>query len=216
MRWLKRILVFLLVVLAIGIAGGLMLPDTVHVERAIVIERPPAQVYALLDGFERFNEWSPWADYDPTSTTEFAGPERGVGAIMRWQGEKGMGSQEIIEVVPDRSVLVALDFGQDGIGRARFDLHPQGPATRLIWSFDGDFQGSLMGRWFGLLLDPMLGPDYERGLASLKKLAESEPVAVPQPAVPGEEEPASEPAEAGADDADAEDSGENNGEAAAA
>ncbi len=212
MRWLKRIVVLLLVLLAIGVAGGFMLPDTVHVEREIVIERPPGQLYDMLNGFHRFKEWSPWADYDPTAKMEFAGPPHGVGAILRWQGEKGDGSQEIIEVVPDRSILVALDFGQDGIGRARFDLHPQGDATRLVWSFDGDFQGSLMGRWFGLLLDPMLGPDYERGLVSLKKLAESEPVAVPPPPAPVEDEAVNDPPGAMPDDADGGEPDEEGGE----
>jgi Polyketide cyclase / dehydrase and lipid transport len=52
-------------------------------------------------------------------------------------------------------------------------LAPEGTGTRATWSLDTDFSGSLLGRYFGLALDRMVGPDYEKGLAQLKALAES-------------------------------------------
>ena len=32
----------------------------------------------------------------------------------------------------------------------------------------------MMDRWFGLLMDRFIGPDYDKGLAKLKALAEKE------------------------------------------
>jgi hypothetical protein len=52
-------------------------------------------------------------------------------------------------------------------------LTPEGSGTRATWTLTSDFSRSLVGRYFGLALDGMVGPDYEKGLAKLKALAES-------------------------------------------
>src|ERR1700755_2063659 len=97
MRFLRNLLVFLAVVVAILVAVGFVLPDTKHVERSIVIDRPPSQVFTLLDSFRRFGEWSPWADQDPNMKIDFSGPTSGSGAKYSWTGNKqvGSGSQTI-------------------------------------------------------------------------------------------------------------------------
>lgn len=185
MRLLKGLLWLIVLLGAAFVAGGLLLPDRAEVERSIVIERPPAQVFELLDGFARFNEWSPWRDYDPTAAYELAGPARGVGAMLRWRGERGAGSQEIIALDPPHSIAVRLDFGMQGKPTAAWLLRPAGEGTRLVWRFENDAEGAWSGRWFNLLLDRFVGADYERGLLALKALAEAEPAAAPPPPVDG-------------------------------
>ena len=62
---LKKILIALLVLAALIVMIGFFLPATVHVERSITIDAPPATVFALANSFRGFNEWSPWAEIDP-------------------------------------------------------------------------------------------------------------------------------------------------------
>ena len=72
-------------IVAVGlvfVAGGLLLPSTTHVERSVVIERSPEQVFATLDSFERFNAWSPWAEYDPQARYTFDGPAQGAAEYL--------------------------------------------------------------------------------------------------------------------------------------
>ena len=179
-KWLLGIIVLLALVV---FGGGLLLKDEVHVERSVRIDRPPAQVYSLLLNMQRFNEWSPWRDYDPSAKTEFSGPPSGVGAKMGWKGDKGDGTMEIVGEVENAEVSVALDFGADGKATSKYLLSPAGEGTEVRWTFDSDFEGDLIGRWFGLMMDSMIGPQYERGLSDLKKLAESQPLpAPPEPA----------------------------------
>jgi hypothetical protein len=198
MRWLKRLGIVVLLLGLVFVGVGLLLPDRVHVARSIEIERPPGEVHALLDGFGRFNEWSPWKDHDPSAQYRFEGPARGVGASMHWSGDKGEGSQRITAIDPGRRIDVALEFGPDGGGTASYLLEPSAGGTRLTWTFDSDFQGKLMFRWIGLFFDRLIGGDYERGLASLKQLAESEPAPQPapepEPAATDEADPEDEPA----------------------
>ncbi|MBD8526858.1 SRPBCC family protein [Pseudomarimonas arenosa] len=181
MKFVKGLLILLVLVAAVVLGGGLLLNDEVHVQRSISIERPPAEVYAVVSSMARFNEWSPWRDYDPTAKQEVSGPATGVGGKLTWSGEKGAGSMEIVKVVENAQVTTQLDFGPDGKATSDWLLSAEGDGTRITWSFDSKFEGNLLGRWFGLMMDSMIGPEYERGLKDLKTLVESTPAAVPQP-----------------------------------
>jgi uncharacterized protein YndB with AHSA1/START domain len=176
MRTLKRLLFGLAALLALLLAAGLFLPRSAHVERSIVTSAPPERVFALVDGFARFNEWSPWAELDPATVYTYSGPASGVGTRMEWSSENpsvGSGSQEVIALEPGRSVTNKLDFGPQGLATARIEVVPEGSGSRVTWSLDSSFEDDYLGRYFGLFFDRLIGPDYEKGLAKLKALAEA-------------------------------------------
>jgi effector-binding domain-containing protein len=174
-----------LILLAAFVATGYLLPKQVHVERTITIERPASMMFALLNGYRYFKEWSPWADRDPNAEFVISGPDSGVGARMSWIGEPhlvGSGWQEIVASKPYEQIDFRLDFDAQGIADTGFTLLSQGDATRVTWSFDSDlteglgFLDAFLSRYFGLLFDRWVGGDYEQGLANLKRFAESLPV----------------------------------------
>jgi uncharacterized protein YndB with AHSA1/START domain len=180
MRILRALFTFVVVIIVAFVALGFVLPRHSHVERSIEAAASPATVFDVVSGFKRFNEWSPWASLDPQTRYTYSGPESGVGARLQWQSdspEVGSGSQEIIAVEPDRSVAIRLDFGQTGQPTSRMTLLPAGSGTRIVWSMDSDFSNDFVGRYFAPFLDRMVGPDYERGLAQLKRLVEVTPPA---------------------------------------
>lgn len=177
MKVLKYLVLGLLALVVLAVGVSFFLPDKAHVERSIVIDRPPSVVYAMLNGFKRFNEWSPWAALDPSAKYEYSGPETGVGAKMAWTSADpnvGNGSQEITAVKDDERVELKLDFGDQGQAKAYYQLAREGQGTRLTWAFDTDLNG-ILERLFGLLFDGMIGGDYEKGLAKLKPLVEQLP-----------------------------------------
>lgn len=180
MAALKYLVIGVLLLTTVVIGAGFMLPDTAHLERSIVVNAKPNTVFTVLNSYRLFNQWSPWADLDPRTTYEFSGPESGVGARQAWSSQSpdvGSGSQEIIESVPDRLVRQKLVFNDfDTENTATQTLTPEGDGTRIVWSYDTQFGGSLLLRYFGLILDGMLGPDYERGLQKLKTLVERLPM----------------------------------------
>ena len=179
MRMLKILGLGILVLIVLFVGIGLMLPRQVKIERSITIDRPAATVFAVLNGFKRFNEWSPWAAKDPAAQYTFTGPTFGAGAKLSWEGDPktvGSGSQAIRLSVPYSRIGVDLDFDGQGKGKADFALSPEGSGTRVVWSFDTDLGMSPLSRWFGLMFESMIGPDYEQGLARLKELVEQLPV----------------------------------------
>jgi effector-binding domain-containing protein len=171
----RNILLGLLLLVALFFAVGMVLPDTAHVVRSIKVEAPQAQVFALVNSFRRFDQWSPWADKDPQLKTQLSGPAYGVGAHYEWQGNAavGSGSQEIVSSTPNSQVKTRLSFaGFDQPSIASFDIEADGPITRVSWSLDIKLGANPIGHYFGMLMDRQIGPDYERGLARLKALLE--------------------------------------------
>ena len=175
LKWLLWAVVVLAVLIG---GGGLLFPASSHLERSTVIQRPPAEVFATLNSFGRFNEWSPWFEMDPSAKYTYGGPASGVGAKMAWVGNSsvGSGSQEIIESTADSRIVNALDFGGSQAKADLCRLTPDGNGTRVTWTLDSEHGYNPINRLFGaFLLDRMVGKDYEKGLAKLKGVLESGP-----------------------------------------
>jgi effector-binding domain-containing protein len=175
---IKKTLAALGAILAATVVIGFFLPRTAHVERSITLEAPPATVFTVLNGFGQFQKWSPWAELDPQAQTTFEGPANGLGAKMSWSGnaDAGTGSQEIIESTPFSRIRIRLvlgDFGGDFTSTYR--IEPRNDGSQLTWAFDANYGGNVLGRYFGLFADALVGPDYERGLAKLKMLVDALP-----------------------------------------
>ena len=84
MRFLKGLIVFLLVLVVALVGVAIVLPGSAHVERSVTIERPASEVFAVLDSYRRFNDWSPWAAKDPNAHYTISGAASGVGARLSW------------------------------------------------------------------------------------------------------------------------------------
>ena len=202
MSILKKVLL----VLAIGIGGFIAFaatrPDTYKVERSLKMEAPADIVFAQLDNFKSFSAWSPWDKLDPNMKKTFEGPAQGVGAGYAWEGNDkvGKGKMTITNTTPPTSVVYKLEFLEPfaSVATTTFSIKPEGEkASHVTWTMDG--KNDLIGKAFGIFMDmdKMIGTDFEKGLGSLKGIAEGEAVkraaavppaaqavAVPPPAVP--------------------------------
>ena len=173
-RLLKVISALLgIAVLTYGI--GFFLPSNAHVERAISIQASPERVFAQISDFKAWDAWSPWAKIDPNSTMTVTGS--GVGQTMVWASEDpkvGMGSQKITVSDPPSYLKTHLEFDGHGVADASFQLTPQDGETFVTWSLDTDMQSGVpllaqpITNYMGLMLEAMVGRDYETGLENLK------------------------------------------------
>ena len=177
-KYLFFALLFLVIVFFVY--GFFFLEDKVQVSRSITIDRPAAKVFKAVNSMHHFNKWSPWSNYDPEAKYEFSGPEYGVGSKMTWQGNEkvGSGKQTIIESSAHSMVKAELYFdGQgDDPSWATYQIKDMGGVSEVSWVFDTDFKGNILSRYFGMMMDGMLGPEYEKGLLNLKTLVEAQPV----------------------------------------
>ena len=173
MRWLK-ILVSTLVILAVAfVAVGFLLPSGYEVERRITIAATTEQIHPLVEDLERWSEWEPWREGDPTIKVTLGGTTKGVGAHQSWTGETGDGELTITESSPAGGIRYDMSFdGGAWLSEARIRYEPQGASTEVVWTMEGDTGSNPIGRYFGLLLDSLTGPMFERGLEKLKAAVE--------------------------------------------
>lgn len=182
LRWLGIAIVG---VVALAIIVAFILPRHAIVTRSVEIAAPPSAVFSLIGDLRRFNEWSPWAGIDPETVYTFTGPIDGVGQTLNWESKDervGTGSMSIAAIEPDRRVDMTIDFAAQGTALASLVLEPAGAGTTVTWGFDSDLGFNPIARYFGMMMDGMVGPDYEKGLVRLKAVAETPP----QPAVADE------------------------------
>ena len=175
MKKLVKLLGLLVVIIAVFLGAGMLLPREVTVERSIEIDAPPSDIYPLVANLNANQAWSHWADLDPNATYNYNDVESGVGAQMKWASESrdvGSGQKEITEASENGALTVALDFGDMGSGTAYWEFDGADAATTATWRLVADMGAGPIGRWLGLKMDDWVGADYERGLANLKAVAE--------------------------------------------
>lgn len=173
---LKWIALGLVVFLAAFLGFVATKPDTFKLERSATIQAPPEKVYEQLANFHNWKNWSPWDNLEGDKLKRtFAGPDAGLGAEYGWEGEQsGQGHMKIVEAVAPSKIQIALDFIKpfEASNLTVFTMEPQAEGTKVTWTMSGPqpFISKLMCTFISM--DDMVGKDFEKGLASLKAVAE--------------------------------------------
>jgi len=163
------IVVIVLCVLAIAATK----PARFAIQRAIVVQAKPERVFALINDLHRWPEWSADSKEDASVTRRYSGAPIGKGAICAWDGSSGKVRLEILESSPSLIRLQA-DWTKPFVARNIniFTLEPQGDATRVTWSLDGENVFMLRVMTVFVSVDRLMGSHFESGLANLKAAAE--------------------------------------------
>lgn len=177
MKIIKGILVAIVVMVVIITVVGFLSPSHIRVERSVVINAPSEAVHDQVNNLKNWNNWSPWYKMDTAMKIEYNGTDAGVGASYKWISENknvGTGDMTIIASSKD-SISSAMNFMDGGVATAKFTFAGSDSGTSVTWSMEMDMGMNPVKRVFGLFMDKMLGPDFEKGLESLKQYTESVP-----------------------------------------
>jgi uncharacterized protein YndB with AHSA1/START domain len=173
---IKNIAIGVAVIIAVILALASMQPNEFTIVRKIDIKAPPEKILPLITDFHQWGGWSPWEKMDPAMQRTHSGAASGKGAVYHWKGNDkvGEGQMEILDVAANK-VGIKLDFLSpfEAHNRADFALEPKGDTTTVNWTMTGpsNFMTKLMGVFVSM--DKMVGPDFEKGLASMKAVAEA-------------------------------------------
>lgn len=175
---LKTVLLVVAAVLVVFFAVASMQPGNFRVVRSTQIAAPPADVFALVNDFHKWEAWSPWAKLDPKMKTTYDGSPSGPGAVYQWAGNSdvGEGRMTILETKLNELIRIKLEFLKPfaATNTAEFQFKPDANGVAVDWAMIGE--SNFMMKAFGLLMggmDKMVGPDFERGLAQMKAAAEA-------------------------------------------
>ncbi len=175
MKFLKKLLFALLGIIALLLVITLFLPKHAHIERSTTIDAPASIVFEEVNDLKKWKQWSPWLSIDPNMKLEYGSITSGQGANYSWESDNknvGSGKMTISESTPNTLIKTVMNFSPNMENEmyAQLKFTEKDGKTTVLWDFDGDFKGG--GKWFGVMMDKMLGPQYEAGLASLKEHSE--------------------------------------------
>jgi hypothetical protein len=175
----KKILAGLAVVLVVFAVGVATRPATYRLEHQAVVPASSSTVYALLSGYGRLPEWSPWQKLDPAMKGTLSGPATGVGAAYHWDGndKAGAGTMTITAVTPDTRIEQEVRFERPfpSVAQQTFDLQADGAGkTRVVWTMSGDNSFFAKVMQLFVSMDDLIGKDLDEGLANLAPLAAAE------------------------------------------
>lgn len=162
------------------IAVGLFLPRTYTIERSIVIAAPQNHIHELCGNLEEWPRWTPWFKADPGLEISLGNRTSGEGAAQSWQGKGSRGRLTFTRSDPAWGIGFDLELN-NGSTEAnctlRYALVDSG--VQVTWDMTGDAGYNILDRFFGLMMDTVMGPMFDEGLTRLKLVAEEAPSAPP-------------------------------------
>ena len=170
---------FLLALVLLVIVGGVIVPQffldkAYAMDRSTPIRADPAEIVQVVSDIGTWDSWTAWnSEKDSTLVRTFTGAPGTVGHASTWTADDlGNGSIEITAV---EEMRVAYRFQAEGFdpadGAFVLSRNVDG-STNVRWEMSGEITGFPTLRYFGLLMDSMVGPDFESGLQALKKKLE--------------------------------------------
>ncbi len=177
MKTLKKILIWIIVIIAIIVLVSFLLPDRYSVERTVTINADQEIIFDQICDFNNWEHWTPWGiDIDSTAKYEIIGGCE-PGAIQRWTGEKiGEGEMTITKLLPYSKIDYSISFeGGQYTSDGYFEIEAQEDAYLLKWFDEGDLGYNPVYRYMGLIMDNYMGPSLQTGLENIKKIAEGLP-----------------------------------------
>jgi uncharacterized protein YndB with AHSA1/START domain len=177
MKILRNLILVVATILILLLVVAFFLPATFSIERSAVIAAPAEQLYARFATPRTWAAWSAWnTEADPTLVYTYAGPDSGVGAIMKFTAKQmGNGELEIVEAVPAQVVGYALRMtGTDMKVKGHVTFEPVEGGTKITWHDSGNLGKNVLLRYLGPVLDRNLAAAYEKSFAGLRRETKGE------------------------------------------
>ncbi len=166
---LRIIFLFVVLTLLFVLVATLFFPKTYTVKRERIIPAPIDTVFMYATDYHYWDLWSPWRMTDPEAKYTFSDKTDGIGAWMEWDGEKvGKGKMTTTNIIVNQELKYELQFKEPFESESNGGMYFEGndSETRVQWYDMGQAKWPI-GRIMGLMMDGMIGADFELGLQRL-------------------------------------------------
>jgi effector-binding domain-containing protein len=179
---IEKIIFATIVSLVLFVAGGLLLPREVQVERSVEITRPVSTVFAVLNRPGSYPGWLSRPGREADMGFQSSGPVYGAGSRLSWSGDvrqSGKGWMEITESRQPASITARVWIEGQGEAESLIAVERIAGGARVTCAVRTDLAlgrgvfGALVARYFGLLFDRWAGAGLEKHLSGLRAYTES-------------------------------------------
>jgi len=175
MRLIRIILIFIFVVGGLYLLACIFIPAKYQIERVQTVNAPTDIVFEQVASLKSWEQWSPLNEKDPDLKSLFSPNSGKEGSYWLWKGDRGgEGRMTITEIIDLQKIAYHLSIEKpyksetDGY----LSIVPSGNQTIVTWTAEGTNPFYL--RVLNLMMDSWIGPDFEKGLTTLKTIVEKE------------------------------------------
>ncbi len=178
MKFFKRLLIGLLILLAIPFLMALFVTKQYDAVREIVIHVPKDTVFNYVKYLKNQDNYSKWAAMDPNMNKSYRGIDGTVGFVSAWSStneDVGAGEQEIKKIVPGERIDYELRFiepFQSTEPAFMSTVAIDSATTKVTWGFHGEVDYPMNIIFLFMDFEKMIGDDLEIGLSKLKIIME--------------------------------------------
>ncbi len=176
MKAFKYFVIIVLSLIALLTVITLFLPDTISVEKSLIINAPAAEAYALAGDLKNIENLFPMLQIDKKMKKTLSTNTTESGASFEWRSDMknvGSGNITIVEAKPGEYIKFAMTLDGTDAGFTEIRFETIDGKTKVTWSMNSDV--SFIARWFVPSYEDMIGKDIDSSLASLKRIAELSP-----------------------------------------
>jgi effector-binding domain-containing protein len=139
-----------------------------QVRRSLEVAAPPEAVFAAIIDFKTWPAWSPWLMHEPDAAIVYSENHQDEGGYYSWDGKiVGAGKLTHVGIHPGKAIAQEIEF-----------LRPFKSRNQVNWAFENRDGNTLVSwemagrmpflfRFMAKQMEPMIGRDYELGLALL-------------------------------------------------
>ncbi|MFT5740330.1 MAG: effector-binding domain-containing protein [Planctomycetota bacterium] len=163
--------------IAIGVIGLTITASIIYlacldgnfvVKRSRDIDAPIDTVFAVITDFKSWPYWSPWLMHEPGADIFYSDNYQAEGGYYEWSGKVvGVGKMSHISFTPDTRINQQIDFIKPfkSTNQVNWYLENLPSGTKVSWAMIGKMP--FLFRFMTKNMEPMIGRDYELGLALL-------------------------------------------------
>lgn len=174
MRFIKLLLISVIILGVVIFGLSLAFPSTAVVERTGVIRAPIDTVYAHISNLKAWDAWNPWTRPDTTATLVYSDPSSGPGAWYSWDGQLNSGKLTVLDSDPAKGMHYLLDIKNVRPVKGGIELKPtaDGKATAIFWHMEIKLGMLPWWKLRGFVADRVYGPAMNDGLTKLSRICE--------------------------------------------
>ena len=170
---IKKIAIALVILIAIVILLGLVLPTEFEVSRSEMISAEPEKIHVFVDNLYKWDSWNLWRKDYSYPFVRKGDITSGVGAQLSWTHNGMQCSLTFTQSSPDKGIEYRLFLNNK---KTKYDYSIQydkvGESTKVVWTIKGDWDYYTGGGYQALLADYAIGQNLERDLRKLKLAVE--------------------------------------------
>jgi hypothetical protein len=133
--------------------GSVFIPVKWSVRRSVVIAAKPENIFPKIKDTA---QWSEWTDWNRERSIVFTDVRAAQGVKFKSEAETGI-------------------WKFDGI----LLIRKKGQVSEVFWEAKGNSGANPIRRYFNLMMNRWIAPEFERGLNRLKEITENSPRELP-------------------------------------